>query len=370
MVYSRVTLLHRRERDINRKVHILMFLIVCIAIAFQPTALSGVTYWDVSNDWRFYSGTEANSGPIYFKDDWTAEQIQIKDDYLQLSNPTIGELWNGILGFQCPSNANMTIQEVVSNTIQYYINASDGATTYSRIYTPGRPSPASVTGASDWNYSSSVITIEVTHSSPVYVTVSYGITYTISLSPLYNEIEEGFYGLLTATAVNATGYTPEDNATFTVNGVTFEWNEYISAYYAQVRETTPQTVTYDTVDSFSDTENPGATAIINQTATVTWLTSLIDQVEGYVETGDWMGAFLTINTNLLGVTLWYSILLTGLSLAIYAYTGPEATLLAWMLGWGAWSVVVHGQAVQLGLIMLALGGGLLIAKMFQDRRAT
>lgn len=370
MVHSRTTLLHRRKRSINRKLNLLTFLIVCLAIALQPIAFSGVTYWDISNDWRFYSGTTANSGPICFENDWTTEQIQIKDGYLQLTNPTIYEAWNGILGFQCPSNANMTVQGFVSNTIQYIINASDGSTTYSRIYTPGKPSPASITGASDWNYSDSVITIEVTHSSPVYITVTYGATYTISLSPLYNEVEEGFYSLITGTVFDNIGYTPEDNATFTIDGVDFEWNDYINLYQAQVREIIPQTVTYDTVDTFTDTGTPGATATINQTATVTWLTSLIDQVENYMETGDWIGALLLVNTDLLGTMLWYTILITGISLAIYAYTGPEATLLAWILGWGAWSVVVHGQAVTLGLIMLALGGGLLIAKMFQDRRAT
>jgi len=194
--------------------------------------------------------------------------------------------------------------------------------------------------------------------------------FTITLDPLYNEVEEGFYTLLTATCVNGSEVQHEGNITFTVDGAEFEWNSYIEKYQSQIKETTPQTVTYDSLDDFTDSENGSSTASINQTATVTWTTSLVDRVAGYMETGDFLGAVLLINTDLLGVMLWYTIMITGISLAIYAYTGPEATLLAWILGWGAWSAVVHGQAVTLGLIFLSLGGGLLIAKMFQDRRVT
>ena len=93
-------------------------------------------------------------------------------------------------------------------------------------------------------------------------------------------------------------------------------------------------------------------------------------LQWYMNTGDYTGAVLAIFTDVVGALLLNTFIMTGLSLAIYNYTGAEATLLAWILGWGIFSTVVHGVAITLGLIMLSLGGGLILVKLFLDRRTS
>ena len=89
-----------------------------------------------------------------------------------------------------------------------------------------------------------------------------------------------------------------------------------------------------------------------------------------MRSGDWPGAIMQINIILLGETLFWTLLMASISMAIYNYSGPEATITAWILGWGIFSPVIHGEAVTISLIMIALGGGIYIAKFFLDRRTS
>lgn len=201
-------------------------------------------------------------------------------------------------------------------------------------------------------------------------TCSGATNYSIYITPLYDELEEDLYALLYANCTDDSGTQHAANVTFTIDSVPFTWNTYTDRYEGTVRRTTPGTVTYDTIDSFTDTGDVNATSTINQTATVTWTQSLQTQVLNLLTVGDFTGGSIVIFTDLVGALVFNTFIMTALSLAIYSYSGPEATLLAWMLGWGLFSSVVHGQAVMLGLIMLALGGGIILVKLFLDRRTS
>lgn len=195
-------------------------------------------------------------------------------------------------------------------------------------------------------------------------------TYLVDVYTVHPEIDAGFNTLLYAIGTSRLGdHSLTDGDTLTVEGVVFAWNSYTDRFEATDSETTPQTRTYDTLTALSEATYGITSGAMNVTAAVTWVTPQLDLVQVYLSTGDLLGAVYIMATAQLGGLFLYTFIMVGVSLAVYNYTGPEATLLAWMLGWGTFSAVVHGEAVGVALILLALGGGLLIAKMFLDRRA-
>ena len=58
------------------------------------------------------------------------------------------------------------------------------------------------------------------------------------------------------------------------------------------------------------------------------------------------------------------------SIGVYNYSGPYAVFAIWVLGWGIFSTLVHGTALTIGRIMLVLGLGIALAKLYLDRRTS
>lgn len=344
---------------------LILFILI---IRFSPITISAPAYWTVSPGWSFYSGTGATSGPVTFSSEFTTTQIDISGGLVTFSDFDMGTPWNSI-GFSSPASATLEIQEVNVNTINVNATPTGGAKTFS-VYVGNKGRPFTVTGSSSWAYSDITKIVSFDTAVSKLIVLSWVNVFTITLSTEVDEIEAGLYGLLVASCVDGNGTNYGNNVKFTIDGAPFRWNDYTKRYESRVRETTPTTNTYDTVDSLTDAVNPGSTASINQTASVTWITSLLSTVGVQMQTGDLIGALLTINTAMIGTLFFYTFLLTSVSMAIYNYQGAEGTLLSWILGWGMWSAVVQGSAVTIGLIMLSLGGGILILKLFLDRRTS
>jgi hypothetical protein len=68
------------------------------------------------------------------------------------------------------------------------------------------------------------------------------------------------------------------------------------------------------------------------------------------------------------VTLLWTLIMAAISLAAYNYSGPEVTLLFWLLGWGVFSGMVYGGAQAFGILVMVIGGGALFTQIILGRR--
>jgi len=98
--------------------------------------------------------------------------------FVQIQGLYFGGFTENSVGFACSGNGNMTIREISSDRLSYVVNAPTFATSTTRIYLPGRPRPNAVMGATIWTHSdiTDVLTVQVLHSSPAYVNVTWGGT--------------------------------------------------------------------------------------------------------------------------------------------------------------------------------------------------
>lgn len=195
--------------------------------------------------------------------------------------------------------------------------------------------------------------------------------FNLDVGALYTEIEVNLNTLIYvngSSVVDGHQLGPGDTAS--INGVTLTWNTYMSRLEGTVSRNVPVIESFNTLNSFSEATYGVNAGNITSFPTVTWTTSSLTQILPFLRTGDWPGVILQINYILLGETLFWTLLLSGLSLAIYNYSGAETAILAWILGWGLFSPVIHGEAVTISLIMIALAGGIYIAKFFLDRRTS
>jgi len=135
---------------INRKTSVLLLLFACIVIALQPMALTATTYWDVSTDWSFYSGTGSNSGPVTFGSPFTTTQIQIDGGLVTFSYFNMGTLWTSI-GFHAPQGATMDVTQVTTDEVIYDIDPGSGMKKWS-LYVASKGAPNTVTGGVSWTY--------------------------------------------------------------------------------------------------------------------------------------------------------------------------------------------------------------------------
>jgi len=153
--------------------------------------------------------------------------------------------------------------------------------------------------------------------------------YTITLTATIDELEVTYTTLLTATCVDGSDVSHEDNVTFTIDGIAFIWNEATGYYYGKDTESTPTTNTYDTLDLITDTGDGAATGSINQTATVTWLTSLQTTIFNLIAAGDLPGATIQVITTDLGSLFFFTFIIGSISVAVYSL-GAEIMLLVWI----------------------------------------
>jgi len=195
--------------------------------------------------------------------------------------------------------------------------------------------------------------------------------YNISVFALYTEVEAGFQTLIYANGSSVIDeHELTDGDTLIINGVTLAWNSFMGKFEATVTSAVPATVTYDTLTSLIEDTYDITNGQIILSPTVTWVTPKLELLLPFLQAGDWPGTVIEINVLLMGATMFWTFLLMSISVGTYNYAGAEVTLLVWMLGWGTFNTVIHGQAQTIALIMMAVGGGIYIAKFFLDRRTT
>lgn len=208
-----------------------------------------------------------------------------------------------------------------------------------------------------------LVTILLFSMQPVYAS-----DFTIDLGSIFTETEAGFTVLLYATCVDALGVQHEDNVTFTINSTAFTWNTYTNRYEGTDSSNIPATNTYNNISASNDVNNLTSTFTLNNTVTVTWTQSTMDRLSTNFMGGDWIGAIIDENTRVMGVLFTYTALMAIFSVGIYNVSGFYATVFTWILGWGIFSGVTHGNAQLLGFLFIGLAGGLALVKAFLDRR--
>ena len=196
--------------------------------------------------------------------------------------------------------------------------------------------------------------------------------YLIDLTALYSEVEAGLY-----TRISAVGESVLDGhqVTFgdTVNvlnvGVML-WEDMSSTFYGTSLSATPVTRVFNTLTSFNEATYGITSAEINTTATVTWTTGIMDIWQNELVNGNWVGGLFDIMFVEITQIGGWSLLMAIFSIGVYNYSGPYAMFGIWILGWGGFSTQVHGVALIFGRIMLVLGLGIALAKLYLDRRTT
>lgn len=195
--------------------------------------------------------------------------------------------------------------------------------------------------------------------------------YNIDVGALYTEVQATFNTLIYANGSSVIdGHELTDGDTLIVNGVTLAWNEYMGRFEATTTSAIPAIITYDTLTSLIEVTYAITNGNISTPVTVVWTTPSIEQILPFMRTGDWPGAILAMNYILMGETITWTFLLTVISVAIYQFSGAETALLTWMFGWSMFGTVIHAQALTISLILMAIGGGVYIAKFFLDRRTS
>ena len=195
--------------------------------------------------------------------------------------------------------------------------------------------------------------------------------YNVDVDAIYTEIEAGFNSLIYANGSSVVdGHELTNGDTLVINGVNLGWNKYMGRFEQTVTSGIPAIVTYDTLTTLLETTYGVATGNITSSPTVVWTTDRLSLITPFMRTGDWPGAIIEMNILLMGGTIFWTFLLMVLSLGVYNHAGAEVTLMVWMLGWGMFGVVIHAQAQTIALVMMAIGGGIYIAKFFLDRRTS
>jgi len=196
--------------------------------------------------------------------------------------------------------------------------------------------------------------------------------YLIDLHTSYPETEAGFRALITGTGESVIdGHLVTYGDALNVVGVgALTWSNYTDCFQDTVTSGTPATVTYDTVTSFLEDTYGITSAEINTTITVTWTTGTLDRLQTKFMEGDWIGAIFDEEAYLVGTLTLYTFILGTISIAIWNVTGPYGTFTAWLLGWIIFAATIHGPAQSMALLLFALGCGIMLAKLYLDRRTT
>ena len=136
----------------EKRLPILLLMVLCLILSYQPMAYTGLTYWDVSTDWKFYSGTALNSGPVTFTAPFTTTNINPDGSLVKFQSFNMGDHWAEI-GFKAPINASMLVTYVGSSEAHFVAQPVGGLRTF-ELYAPNKGIPANVSGGVSWSYSS------------------------------------------------------------------------------------------------------------------------------------------------------------------------------------------------------------------------
>lgn len=202
------------------------------------------------------------------------------------------------------------------------------------------------------------------------IPLAHAETFNITLTNQFNETEAGFHHLLIAECIDSVGASHEDNITFTIGGVDFEYSPSSELYYGAVSQNTPQTIEYGVLTVFTDTENATSTATILQNTTVTWTTNTLDRMEQEIQNGNWIGAILNEQIFIIGALAANTFITGAFSIAAWQVVGVYGVFLMWFLGWGLFASQVHGNAQIMAIILFSLGVGIMVAKLYLDRRTS
>jgi len=195
--------------------------------------------------------------------------------------------------------------------------------------------------------------------------------YNIDVGALYTEVEAGFNTIIYANGSSVLdGHELTDGDSLVINGVTLSWNQYMDRFEGTTTSTIPAIITFDTLTSMLETTYTITNGNITSAPTVIWTTDRLTSIIPFLRVGDWPGAIIQMNVILMGQTVFWTFLLTAISVSIYNHSGAEVALLTWMLGWGTFAAVLHSQALTISLVFMAVGGGIYIAKFFLDRRTS
>lgn len=194
--------------------------------------------------------------------------------------------------------------------------------------------------------------------------------FNITLDSPFTEYEAEFTALLVANCTDELGDCHENNVTFTITGINFVYSNETGLYYGTVTQNTPQTIEYGVLGVFADTENITSAGFVVQNVTITWTTGTLDRLQTKFMAGDWIGAIFDEEAYVVGTMTLYTFILGTFSIGIWNYSGPYGALLTWLLGWGIFSTQVHGAAQSMALLLFALSFGIMIAKLYLDRRTT
>jgi len=201
-------------------------------------------------------------------------------------------------------------------------------------------------------------------------TITRAEVYEIEVYSLYPQTEAEFYTLLYATCLDSLGVSHQDNITFTINGAAFTWSDYTDRYEATYSRNTPGVEIFGALGVFADSENMTSTATVSLNATVTWTQGTINRLQTDFMAGDWINAILGEYIYGMGGMFFYTALISILSIGIYNVAGAYATLFVWVLGWGVFSGVVHGESQAFGVFFIVFGLAVAIVKLVLDRRTT
>lgn len=156
----------------DRKSSVSIMMLVCLILYFQPIVISGPTYWEVYPGWKFQQST--SYGPIMFNSVAYFNGLTFQDGYARFGGLRFpgGYTW-GMISFTVSSNANMTIKKAELYELQFTVDAPTGNQSVSKVKLASARKVQSVTGATSWSQSSSVITINVLHGSPADIIITW-----------------------------------------------------------------------------------------------------------------------------------------------------------------------------------------------------
>ena len=347
-----------------RVTKVLLFVTFLVAFAL-PFAHAQV---EVHNGTIFHS--VINGGNITFAMDFNCSNIYWGSNQVRFEDFDNGDtLWTQ-LGARAPIGTTMNITGVYDTNMTLDATVPGVGTDF-EIYVFDRGEPTTVAGVVSWSYVGGTVFFELNAGATVTLSwTATGTTYTIELSCVYPEVDVNMNHLLTAVCVDTLGNQHNTSIIFAVDGVQFKWNNYMTRYEGTVKRTTAQTVTFDTLDSFTDSDSALSTASIIQTTTATWVTGSMSRITQNLFTGDWIGMIIDEYIYTIGVMVFYTTIMAILSIATYNIAGVYATVFVWITGWGIFSGVVHGQAQLIGIFLIALGIGTALTKFVLDRRTS
>lgn len=114
------------------------------------------------------------NGRINFNSDFTTTEIDWVNGLIMIDSFVHEGNTKTLIGFDCSSNANMTVRNATSTYIRYDVEAPTGNISTTKVYIGGSKYPGSVEGADSWHFDTvkGIVTVYAVHASPVTITIN------------------------------------------------------------------------------------------------------------------------------------------------------------------------------------------------------